>query len=56
MNLIENPGSVVEIRERREVENSGIEKEGVWTVSGGGSAESVSVDLFELRHVRTFIE
>lgn len=56
MNLIENPGSVVEIRKRREVENSGIEKEGVWTVSGGGSAECVSVDLFELRHVRTFIE
>ena len=38
------------------MENSGIEKEGVWTVGGGGSAECVSVDLFELRHVSTFIE
>ena len=38
------------------MKNSAIEKEGVWVVGGGGSTECVSVDLFELRHVCTFIE
>lgn len=55
LNLIENPKRVVEIGERREMEDSAMEEEGVW-VCGRCGAQCVSVYLLELRHVRTLVQ
>lgn len=54
IDMIEKPKRVIDIREGRDMQDTTVEKEGIWTV-GRCRPKCLSVYLLKLRHVRTFV-